>query len=324
MRRIVGVDLGGTKIASALVTEDGRIAAFDVRPTAADEGQEAVLDRMEAGIRAVMAAGGVGPSDLLGIGVAAPGPCDRRTGVLTQPPNLPGWHNVPLKAIFEARLGVRTFLGNDANMAAQGEHRFGAGRHAQNMIYITVSTGIGGGLILDGRLYTGADGAAGEVGHMVVDEGSVRCNCGNVGCWESLASGTALAREAVARIAGGAASSIARLARQSGSPVSAQLVYEAAQGGDPLAEELIANVAHYLGVGLMNLVHIFNPDIIVLGGGMMQMGEMLLGPARQVLEERGLELPVRRVRIVVSELGDRVGVLGAAAQVLEETAGEGA
>ncbi len=314
---IVGVDLGGTKIATALVTEKGEVEAFQSQPTLAEEGQERVIDRIEQTVRAAMAGAGLSTSDVAGIGIGAPGPCDYAAGVLTEPPNLPGWYNVPLKSIFENRLGIPTFVGNDANAAAQAEHRFGTGRGVRNMIYVTVSTGIGGGLILDGRLYAGSDGAAGEVGHMTVLEGGPRCNCGDIGCWEAVASGTALAREAAECLAAGVETSISQLARDKGGKVTAELVHQAALQGDRVAQELIANVAHYLGVGLVNLVHIFNPDLIVLGGGMMNMGEMLMGPACQVLEQRGLELPRRRVRLAISELGNRVGVLGAAAQVLE-------
>ncbi|MCL5026401.1 MAG: ROK family protein, partial [Chloroflexi bacterium] len=309
--------LGGTKIATAMVTDEGQIEAFDRRPTLAQEGRDAVIGRMEAAVRAVLSQVGRPLSDVIGIGIGAPGPCNYQTGVVTQPPALPGWYNVPLKAIFEERFGIPTFVGNDANAAAQAEHLFGAGRGTRNMICVTMGTGIGGGLILNGRLYVGTDGAAGEIGHMIIDDSGPRCNCGNIGCWEALGSGTALAADAVRRIARGTPTSIVDFARAKGGDINARVIAEAAQAGDPVANELIARVAHFLGVGLVNLVHVLNPEMIVIGGGMAQMGDVLLEPARRVLEERGLELPSRRVRIVASELGDEVGVLGAATQVLE-------
>jgi glucokinase len=319
VRRIVGIDLGGTKIATALATEDGNILTMAQRPTNAGDGLDVVLDRLEQAARGVVEQAGIPFSAVFGVGIGAPSPVESITGIVAEPPNLPGWHNVPLKSLMEQRLGLPVYVGNDANVTAQAECFFGAGRGTRNMVYITASTGIGGGMVLNGRPYIGSDGAAGEVGHTIIQEGGPRCMCGNIGCWEALASGTALARDARVLLAEGRSPLLARLVRETGEDVSATTVYRAACQGDQPCQELIANIAHYLGVGLVNLVNIFNPDMIVIGGGMANMGEMLLGPAREVVNTRARELPRSRVRIVPAALGEKGPVLGAIALVVDST-----
>ena len=209
-------------------------------------------------------------------------------------------------------------MGNDANMAALGEHYFGAGRGVRHLIYITMGTGVGGGIILGGKLYGGACGAAGEIGHTTIDVNGPRCNCGNLGCWEVLGSGTALAREARQRMEAGAPTSILEEAGGDLSKVTAQTVSVAAQQGDPLALELVGQVSYYLGVGLVNLVNIFNPELILIGGGLAQMGDMLLQPAREMVRERAFQIAYEAVRIDLAQLGDDAGALGAVALMLQE------
>jgi glucokinase len=218
----------------------------------------------------------------------------------------------------EERLGKKTFLINDANAAALGELHFGAARGARNFIYITLSTGIGGGIIIDGRIYGGAIGAAGEVGHMTIDERGPMCNCGNRGCWETLASGTALARQARHRIAEGARTSILEYAEGDVEKVTAEVIDNAARQGDHLANELIAQTAYYVGVGLANLINIFNPELIVIGGGLSNIGDILLKPAFKVAEERAYKEAFRSVRFASAGLGRDSGVLGAAAFARQE------
>ncbi len=247
--------------------------------------------------------------------IAAAGAIDPEKGIVTDSPNLPGWHNIPLKDEVEKAMGVRTFVINDATAAALGEHRFGAGRGVRNLIYLTVSTGIGGGIIIDNRLYSGASGSAGELGHMTIDVIGPRCACGNVGCLEVLASGKAVAREAQRLIAQGTRTAILEIAEGDVHYVTAQTVAAAASRGDAVAVSIINRAATYLGVGLVNLVNIFNPQMIIVGGGMGKMGELLLQPARQVVAERAFRHPASIVRIVTSELGDNSGVFGAVAFV---------
>jgi glucokinase len=316
---IVGVDLGGTKIRAVLADAGANIKTREHQDTCAGEGPEEVTRRIIESIKRLMDSA-ASPGDIIGIGIAAAGACEVSSGVVSSSPNLPGWHDVPLRDIIQLQFGIATYLDNDATLAALGEHRFGAGTGVDNLIYVTVSTGIGGGIIIDGKPYRGASGSAGEVGHMTIDINGPRCNCGNIGCWETFASGTALAGEAVRRIEAGAQTTILSLCEGDLNKVSAQAVSLAADRGDALAEELISRTGYYLGVGLVNLVDIFNPELILIGGGLSNMGQRLLAPALKVVKERAFAVPAEAVRIAISQLGADAGVLGAVALVSEERA----
>ncbi|MDY6876827.1 MAG: ROK family protein [Chloroflexota bacterium] len=315
---VIGIDLGGTKISTALTDDTGTIIAHDYRETLAAEGQKAVIRRMLDSARQVMAQAGVTQAQVVATGIGAPGPLDIKAGVVMAPPNLPGWDRVPLKQLVENELGIATFLENDANAAALGEHRFGAGRGTEHMIYVTVSTGIGGGLILDGKLYHGISGAAGEIGHITIMPNGPRCGCGNRGCLEALASGTAIARQARERVTHGVPTLIADLAEGIPERITAKLVAEAASRGDIEAQDILAEAMNYLGIGMANLVNLFNPQLIVIGGGLTNIGELLFGPVRRVIARRAFRTPAREVQVVRAELGDHVGVLGAAAVALAQ------
>ncbi len=315
---VLGIDLGGTKIFSAVIDSGSKVLSRDHSVTPAQQGPEAVVKAiLESADRALNQAG-IAAADLAAVGVGAPGLSNPETGVLFTSPNLPGWRDVPLRDIIEKELGRKVFVINDANAAAVGELNFGTARGAHNFIYITVSTGIGGGIIINGRIYTGAVGTAGELGHMTIDDEGPACNCGNRGCWEVLASGTALAREAKQRIKAGAATSILKYAGGDSEKVNAEAIHQAAQAGDPLAAELIARSAYYLGVGLANLVNIFNPEIIVIGGGLSSIGDILLKPAFAEAERRAFQRSYQAVRFAHAELGRDSGVIGAAAFALEQ------
>ena len=315
---ILGVDLGGTKILTAVVDPMGKMLSRDHSITPAARGPEAVVQAILDSADRALSQAGIQSSDLRTIGVGAPGLSDPRTGVIFTSPNLPGWENVPLGDIVEEKFGKKVFLINDANAAAVGEFYFGAGRTARNFIYVTISTGIGGGIIIDGRIYAGANGTAGEIGHMTIDPEGPPCGCGNTGCWEQLGSGTALAREARSRISAGARSSILDLAGGDVEKVNAEVVHRAAQEGDSLAMELIARTGMYVGIGLANLINIFNPERIVIGGGLSNIGDMLLEPAYREAERRSFKQSFRGVRFFRAELGRNSGVLGAAAFAHEE------
>ena len=261
---VVGIDLGGTKIRSVVTRADGTILGEDVRPTDAEVGQDVVVDHLVASARAAVAASGISHDAILAVGVTAPGTVDFEAGVLHQPPNLPGWDAVPLGRLLSDLLDRPVFLENDANAAAYGEWRYGAGVGLRHLIYLTVSTGIGAGLILNGKLYRGADGAAGELGHTTIDVNGPPHNCGMVGCVEVLASGTAIARMASEAVAAGRSAQLARLAAEAGELTAAE-VDRAADAGDPAAQEILARAASYLGVGLANYINIFNPEAIVVG-----------------------------------------------------------
>lgn len=316
----VGVDIGGTKILAAVVTPQGEILAREKRATMADEGPEAVISRLIGAIEAALSLAGTEPARLAAIGIAVAGMALPGEGVVAFSPNLRGWRDVPLRDIVARQLGVSTFLINDASAAALGEHCYGAGRGVNNLVYVTVGTGIGGGVIIDGKLYCGACGVAGEVGHMTIDVDGPRCNCGNFGCLEALASGTAVAREAKRHVAEGAETCLPQLVGGELEMITAETVFQAAQKGDPLALEIIAQAASYLGIGLANLVNLFNPELIIVGGGLAHMGNMLLSPALRVIRERAFEVPAQAVRLVTAQLGGSSGVLGAVAFALQQEA----
>ncbi|MFA5316686.1 MAG: ROK family protein [Dehalococcoidales bacterium] len=313
---VAAVDLGGSKILSVVADAHGNIISRDLRKTSAARGPEAVIDAILESLRGVISEAGVSASKLCGIGLGAPGVSNPETGVVFTSPNLPGWHDVPLRDIIARETGLKTLLINDANAAALGELCFGAARGVRNFIYITISTGIGGGIVINGELYGGASGTAGEIGHMTIADDGPPCTCGNRGCWEQLASGTALAREARRRIGEGAASVILECAGGNIERVTAEAVSRALDRGDALAAELVAQTSYYLGVGFANLINIFNPELIVIGGGLSNMGEKLLSPAYQVAGQRAFKESYRAVRFARAELGADAGVLGAAALIL--------
>jgi glucokinase len=316
----IGVDLGGTKILTALVDEQGQVTSR-VRIPTPKGGPEAVVDAVVEAVHEVCARAGVDRSAARGVGVGAPGPLDPESGVVFEPPNMPGWRDVPLAEMLSRRLGLCVAVENDANAAAMGEHWVGAGAGIDDLIYITVSTGIGGGLILGGRLYRGVTGTAGEVGHVVIETGGPRCGCGRLGCLEALASGTAIAREARAAVLAGQPTSLSVIPVER---LEAEDVARAAREGDPLARKVFARAAAALGTGIANLVNLFNPSLVIVGGGVARAGDLLFGPVRRIVHQEAFERPGAAVRIVPAGLGDDVGAVGAAAVARERFGGGGA
>jgi glucokinase len=311
---IVGVDLGGSQIRAALADAQGEIIQQVSRPTMADEGLEAVLGRIEESIRQVLPAD---TGQVSAVGVAAPGPLDPWRGIVRDAPNLPGWKNVPLKDLMEAELDLPVVVGNDANLAALAEQRFGAGQGIADLIYITVSTGIGGGVIVDNRLLLGAQGLAGEVGHQTIEAHGPRCKCGNIGCLEALAAGPAIARRAREFVKTGTGMAIADLVGGDLDKITAKVVNQAAQAGDPIAIELFRQAGFYIGVGIVNLLHIFNPSLIVIGGSVTKAGDLLFEPIRAAVRQRAMvSYYWENTPIVPATLGDDVALLGAVALVL--------
>jgi glucokinase len=321
---ILGIDLGGTKILTSVVDPQGKMLSRDHSVTPAAKGPEGVIEAIVASAHRAIEGASITKDRVSGIGVGAPGLNDPGSGVLFTSPNLPGWEDVPLRDIIQERLGKRTFLINDGNAAALGEGYFGAAKGVAHFVYVTISTGIGGGIVIDGKIYNGFKGMAGEIGHMTISDEGPLCKCGNQGCWEALASGTALAKETRRRIDLGEHTTILGLAEGKIENVTAQIVHSAAEQGDPLASELILRTAHYFGVGLANLVNILNPEMIVIGGGLSNMGDRLLKPAYEVVEKRAFQRAYRTVRFVRAALGRNSGVLGAAAFAYDEMVrGEG-
>ena len=313
---IVGVDVGGSKINAVLADPDGHIEARSSADTLADEGPEAVIGRIVEAISQLIS--GV---EVTGIGIGAAGPYDAERGAVSFSPNMPGWHNIPLRDIIQREFGLPTYLQNDCTLAALGEHRFGAGVGVDNLVYVGLGTGIGGGIIADGQVYTGTSGAAGEIGHMIIDVNGSPCKCGSYGCWENFASGRAVAQEAVRQMEAGVPTAIRRYAGRDVNKVTAQTVFQAAQDGDYIAHEIISRTAYYVGVGLVNVVNIFNPELILIGGGLAKMGSLLLDPAIEVVRERAFGISAKAVRVELAQLGDDVVALGAVALVLQKKCG---
>ena len=305
------VDIGGTKVAVGVADAAGRLVASTSFPTLPERGPEAVLGETASRLRGLALAEG---ATLAAVGVGCIGPLDPRSGTLMNPPNFPGWSYVPVKATLERALGAPVTIDNDANVAALAEYRQGAGRGARVMVYATVSTGIGGGLVIDGRLLHGIGGAAGEFGHQTIRPDGPLCGCGNRGCLEAMASGTAIARRAREAAAAGQAQAIVALAGGPGG-ILAEHVAQAARAGDPDAEAIWAAAMDDLAIGLGNVVTTLAPDRLVVGGGVTRSGDLLLGPLRAGLARRVRMVPVNELDIRLAELADEVGLVGAAALV---------
>ncbi len=311
---ILALDIGGTHFRLALADEEGRLLKQLKGQSFPEQGPQATIERIKDA--AIEMTSGLPPGSVRGLGIAIAGLVTPATGVLLTSPNLRNWYKTPLKEAFEKELRIPVLVGNDANLAALGEHRYGAGVGSDDLIYITVSTGIGGGVITGGRLLTGSCGFAAELGHMTIDINGPKCNCGNVGCLEAMASGTAIARLALEKLSRGEPSAITDLVAGDLTGVTARVVAEAASSGDAVASAVMHTAATNLGIGIVNFVHIFNPELVIIGGGVSQSGELLFDPVRQVVADR--MIPDYTVRIVPATLGDDCGLLGAVALVAGE------
>lgn len=325
-RYIIGVDVGGTNIVAGAMPFDGTAElAMRSLPTRSEEGAESVLARIaemvEDVIRQTAAETGARREDFLGVGIGSPGPLDRARGVVIFTPNL-GWRNLPLRDEISRRVGLPATLDNDANCATLGEWWCGAAKGHRNVVGLTIGTGIGGGLIMDGRLYHGSSDAAGEIGHATIDANGRLCKCGNYGCLEAYASGTAIARRAAEALAVDGNSQILRLVNGDMSRITAQTVYEAAKQEDPLALEIVRDTARFLGIGISNLLNVFNPDMVVIAGGVTQAGDALFEPLRVEVRRRAFRPAVDACEIVPGALPLSAGVVGAVATFRAQTFGD--
>jgi glucokinase len=310
---VIGLDLGGTKLVAGAV-DTGLHVHHRAHRHARGADQAELLDVVVDAIAEVRQSV---EADVDGVGIGIPCTIDQERGIAVTAVNLP-IEDLPFRDIMSERLGLPVWIDNDANLAALAEHRFGAARGASEVVMLTIGTGIGGGLILGGEPYRGSVGAGAELGHMVVDIDGPPCqgNCPNHGCLEAVASGTALAREGL-RVAQGAPDSGLGRAHASGREITGALVTELAHDGDAAARDVLALIGTRLGVGIANLVNIFNPEVVVVGGGVIAAGDMLLEPARTVVAERALRPSRDLVRIVPARFGAESGMLGAATLALD-------
>jgi glucokinase len=309
-RPILAVDIGGTQIRAALVTSDRAVHCRRAVPTDDEDGVDAVLDRIievAATVRDEAASDGL-PAPI-GAGISSPGPLDPWRGIVRAAPNLAGWTDVPLGPRVGDGLGMPTFLERDTNVAVMAEWRYGAAMGASNAIYITVSTGIGGGLIVDGRPVVGSNGTAGEVGHITVELDGPRCGCGGYGHVEAIGSGTALAREGRALVARDPDSVLARLARD-GREVDAELVATAAAEGDAHAAALLERAWVAVGALVASLVNLLDPEVIVIGGSIAEHHPRIFDVIGTELERRAFPILLGKVRIVPAAFGGDVSLIG--------------
>jgi glucokinase len=314
----IGIDVGGTKIAAGLVNQAGEILHRYTTRTHSEKEPRFVIEAIEQAYRAIIAETQLEPAQLEAVGLGFPGNTNGPAGIVLVCSNLPAWDHVPLRDIVSERIGVPVVLDNDTNMAAVGEHRYGAGRGSRNMVYLTFSTGYGFGMIINNRLYAGHTGTAGELGHVVIDIGGPPCTCGKKGCIMAYASGIGMSRMAYERLAAGADTHLRELVPADSRRISGEQIAAAAEQGDAVAQEIIRTAGYYGGVGLSMIVQILNPELIVLGGGLTRIGARLLEPALAAMREHTQPELWDSVRVEPWQLGDDLGIIGAAAQVFAE------
>lgn len=319
---VVGIDIGGTKLATVVADSTGHILSKVRKPTFAERGPAYALQLLFDMVHETVELANLDQNSISAIGVSCGGPLDTKTGVVYSPPNLPGWDALPLKAKLESEFGMPVTVENDANASALAEYRFGGGRGYDMLLYMTMSTGIGGGIVIDGQIYHGANDSAGEVGHQILLPDGPPCGCGKRGCLEALCSGPAIARRAQAairkQIETGKTATTELLTRADGriETVKSEHVLAAARTGDPLALQLVDETAYYMGWGIANLVNILNPDIVLLGTIAIAAGDLLLNPIRKTVAEFAMARPVEAVKIEPAQLGEALGDLAAIALVV--------
>jgi len=313
----VGVDVGGTKILSALVDETGKIILRNKKKTRADRGGEQVLGRIYASIDELIAQSGCFPHDIKAIGLGVPGALDPGTGVVAFAPNL-GWRNMPLKSLVEEKYSRPIFVDNDVNVGTWAEFKLGSGIGAQYLIGMFIGTGIGGGLVFEGKMFYGKSHGAGELGHMILREKGPKCSCGNKGCFEALASRTAIARDIEKEINKGKKSVLVAEGVESAQDMKSRALAEAYSAGDPLTRKVMDKAARYIGYAIAGLTNLLSPDVVVLGGGLVEaMQASYLDKIRAVVKKHAFAPSYKGLKIRPAMLGDDAGVLGAALIAVE-------
>lgn len=305
----IGIDVGGTNVKIALVDNKGKIIYSNSIPTRAEMGYEYTINNMKEAITELIKETKSDPKNIESIGFGFPGQIDYQKGIVRLAPNIPGWVNVQIAEIMEKEFGIPTRVDNDVRCAALGELNYGAGQGCDNLICITVGTGIGSGLVINGKLVRGASNAAGEIGHIKLDmNGGPLCGCGDRGCLEAFASGPSIVALAEEYIKGGKSTKYRELANPDITPY---IVSEAAKQGDPVAKRIFTIVGEYIGIGLASVVNLLNPEKIIIGGGVAAAGDLLLTPIKESLIKRAMPIAGSAVEIVPAQLGNSAGVIGA-------------
>lgn len=307
---VIGVDLGGTVVRAGAIDQDGNLLSVYQSPIEAHLGSQAGLKRIIAVIEKTL--GQCPDRHLIGIGFGATGPVNRQLGAIQNPYTLPGWENVPIVAPLSEYFGVPVTLENDADVAALGEYWVGAGKDASRLYAITLGTGIGTALIFNGQIFRGLDGSHPDGGHQIIDPSGPICYCGAKGCWESLAAGPAIARQAREMLEDFSASKVLDLAHGDLDRIDAQMVAQAAQEGDALARAVMEKVAWYFSLGVVNIITLFVPEVIVLSGGVMKNASLFMPAMEAAVRTHDIMVPASQVRILPALLGDQAGMFGAA------------
>ncbi|MBE7713340.1 MAG: ROK family protein [Cyanobacteria bacterium SIG26] len=311
MKKRIGIDVGGTNVKIALVDENGKIIYSNSVPTYAKMGYEYTVNNIKQAIRDLMKETETDSTMIDAIGFDFPGQVDYKTGVVKLAPNIPGWVNVPIAQMIEDEFHIPTRIDNDVRCAALGEMKFGAGRGCQNFVCITVGTGIGSGLVVNGQLVRGAANAAGELGHIKLQmkDGPI-CGCGDTGCLEAFASGPSIVAMAYEYIKGGKATKFREMAGADGE-ITPYIVAKAAEEGDPVAKRIFEIVGEYIGIGLTSVINLLNPEKVIIGGGVAEAGDLLFDPIRRTIKDRAMTVAGSSVEIVPAQLGNSAGVIGA-------------
>ncbi|MCY4583710.1 MAG: ROK family protein [Chloroflexi bacterium] len=311
---VLGIDIGGTKILALAARPDGTTLATAVAETPSRESAERIISAMAEVARSAVANAGLTTDAIGSVGVAAAGAIDARAGTIVHSPHLPAMDNTPVAPMLNRQLGIQVAIGNDANIAALGEQRYGAGKGVQDVVFLTISTGIGAGIIIDGKLFTGSAGYAGEVGHMTVDAHGPYGASTTPGAWESLCSGTALARIATERITAGERSSMSTALHDTNvEGLTARDIFAACRSGDALAQSIVADAIVFLGAGLTSLVNLLNPAKIIIGGGLSNEWDAYIAPAVALMREQSFAGVGKLTPVVPPALGVEAGALGAVA-----------
>ncbi len=317
MAKRIGIDVGGTNVKIALVDDKGKIIYSNSSPTYANMGYEYTVNNIKQAIRDLMKETKTDSKTIQGIGFDFPGQVDYKKGIVKLAPNIPGWVNVPIAKMIEDEFQIPTKIDNDVRCAALGELNFGAGKGCENFVCITVGTGVGSGLVVNGKLVRGAANAAGEIGHikLQMNDGPI-CGCGDTGCLEAFASGPSIVAMAQDYLKSGKSTKFRELAGAEGE-ITPYLVAKAAEAGDPVARRIFEIIGTYLGMGLTSVINLLNPEKVIIGGGVAEAGELLLAPVRKTIQERAMVVARESVEIVPAQLGNSAGVIGASMLIAE-------
>lgn len=309
---VIGIDLGGTKISGAIADFNGDIVSKYIIPTNSNEGEKIVLERITTVIKKVIEESKIDKNKILAIGIGSPGPLDAKKGIILTTPNLP-FKNFNIVKPLKDKFNIPVYLDNDANAAAIGEYVFGAGQGTNNMVFITVSTGIGGGAILNGKIYRGNTCNALEIGHTTIEKDGPKCNCGNYGCAEALASGTAIGREGKEAVERGEKTSLSSYKK-----ITAYEVFKEAEKGDAVSQKVLDKALNYLGICVANIIASFDPEMVIIGGGVSKGGNIVFQKVKEVVDKRCFKAMSESTKIVPAALGTDAGVIGAVALAIME------